>query len=89
MIFHVVWLEQALNELADIWTTADSSLRKAITEATNLLDQVLRADPFGSSESRSGKRRILFQRPLGVNIEVDLETKTVWVLNVWHIKARG
>ena len=37
-MFRVAWLREAVNELADIWIKADSPSRKAITEATHILD---------------------------------------------------
>lgn len=38
-MFQVAWLREAVDELADIWIKADSPSRKAITQATHILDQ--------------------------------------------------
>jgi hypothetical protein len=35
----------ALDELATVWLAADSALRQAITDATNVIDQALGTDP--------------------------------------------
>jgi hypothetical protein len=51
-MFRVLWLHEALAELANLWVQADSALRKAITTATNAIDQTLQANPFRQSESR-------------------------------------
>jgi hypothetical protein len=70
-MFRVEWLESALDELTTVWMQAESSLRPAITAATHQIDQQLRADPIGCSESRSGETRVLFEKPLGVNFYVE------------------
>jgi len=38
-MFEVIWLEEAVNDLAGMWTRADSAGRRAITEATNAIDR--------------------------------------------------
>jgi hypothetical protein len=53
-MFRVEWLREAVGELAELWTEADSPFRQAITEANHALDQELQADPFRVSESREG-----------------------------------
>ncbi len=45
-MFRVEWLQEAVGELADIWTRADSQSRQAITEATHKLDRELQTDPL-------------------------------------------
>jgi hypothetical protein len=85
----VEWLQEAVNDLAAIWTRADSAQRSAITEATNRVDQELQTQPIHSSESREGEQRVLFIYPLGIRFEVDLQTRTVWVTHVWQFRRRG
>jgi hypothetical protein len=70
--------------LANLWTAAESALRDEITSASAQIDERLRRDPLGSSESRTSGRRILFQLPLAVI----LREITVSVLRVWLIRSR-
>jgi hypothetical protein len=88
-MFRVEWLQVALDELARIWMGADSRLRQAITAATNTIDQELQADPYRESESRDDEDRVLFVYPLGVQIEIDLSRRIVWILHVWQFRRRG
>ena len=87
-MFRVEWLHDALNELASIWTQADSALRQEITKASHALDQQLQADPYQQSESRDPYTRILFEYPLAAQIEIDPHQKVVWVLNVWRFRKK-
>jgi hypothetical protein len=88
-MFRVQWLAEAVEELARIWTDADSTLRQAVTAATQALDEELRLNPFRQSESREDERRVLFLYPLAARIKVDLEQRIVWVLHVWQFRRRG
>jgi hypothetical protein len=63
-MFRVVWLQIALDELADAWLQGDSALRKAITAASHDIDQRLGRDPHEEGESRPGGRRLTFAAPL-------------------------
>ena len=82
-MFRVRWEETALNELTSLWLGADSMMRQAITAATHRIDQQLRDDPLGKSESRPGGRRILFAAPLGLTFRLEGDGSTVSVLRVW------
>jgi hypothetical protein len=88
-MFSVRWEETALNQLATIWTAADSALRKTITATTSQIDQQLQTDPLGPSESRPGGRRILFLSPLGILFRIEADGHTVSVLRVWLFRRRG
>jgi hypothetical protein len=88
-MFRVEWLQEALDELANLWMQADSALRQAITAATHALDQELQVDPYRNSEAREDEERVLFAYPLGVQIEVDLQQRIVWILHVWRFRRRG
>lgn len=87
-MFHVEWVQKALDELTVIWMQADSALRKAITAATHALDQQLQSDPYSQSESRDGKQRVMFASPLGIQIEIDDKQRIVWVVHVWQFRRR-
>jgi hypothetical protein len=88
-MFRVEWLQEALDELTRIWMQADSRLRQAITAAAHAIDQELQANPYRESESRNGEDRVLFVHPLGVQIEIDLSQRIVWILHVWQFRRRG
>ena len=88
-MFRVEWLQEAVDELANIWVNADTGLRHRITIAAHTLDLELRTDPYRHSESRHGEDRVLFAYPLAVQIEIDLQERIVWVLHVWRFRRRG
>lgn len=83
-MFRVVWSERALNELAEIWMRSETSQRQALTRASHAADQRLRDDPFGSSESREGDVRVMFEAPMGFTFKVDQDAGTVLVGHVWY-----
>jgi len=89
MMFRVVWLRTALDELGAAWIQADSEMRAAITASTNRVAQLLQTDPQLQGESRSGGQRIMFQRPLGLTFEVREQAGVVRVLHVWIIRQRA
>jgi hypothetical protein len=82
-MFRVRWEQTALNELATLWTDAESSLRQLVTVAASRIDRQLQTDPVAQSESRSGGRRILFSSPLGILFRIEAYGQTVSVLHVW------
>ena len=86
MIFTVVWMESAEDELARLWeATAD---KRSMTWASNRIDAELRRDGQRQGESRSDDRRILFVPPLGVLFEVREPDRLIVVLSVWQIPER-
>jgi hypothetical protein len=88
-MFQVVWLQAALHELADIWTQANSSQRRAITAATHRIDQLLQTDPHLRGESRPPGQRVLFQPPLGIVFQALPQRSLVRVFPVWRFRQRG
>jgi hypothetical protein len=88
MMFRVEWVQEAVDELAELWLEANSTSRQTITEATHALDQELQADPFRQSESREGDVRILFASPLAILFEVDPDQRLVWILHVWMFRSK-
>jgi hypothetical protein len=82
MIFTVTYKPSAEQELADLWLNGPD--RQAVTDAANRIDALLKADPFTQGESRDGLSRILFERPLAVQMisaEPDSERlpTAIWV----------
>ena len=84
----VEWLQSALDELAALWTQASSSQRRAITTASNTIEQRLRRDPHNEGESRSRGRRMTFVPPLAVIFRLEPDGQTVTVLSVGLIRRR-
>lgn len=87
-MFRVHWVPAALDELTAIWMKADTPLRQAITAATHAIDEQLRMDPIGSSESRPEGRRVLLVAPVGVTFRVDVRRRTVLVVRAWVFRRR-
>jgi hypothetical protein len=81
--YTVIWTPAAENDLAAIWLIAPD--RDAVNSAVNTIDYLLRRDPETKGESRSGNVRILFVPPLGIDFEVLVDDRIVYVLTAWHI----
>ena len=88
-MFIVRWEDEALSELASLWTEANSSQRQAITVATNEIDIQLESRPFALGESRPGGRRIHFVYPLGLLFRIEQDEQTVSVLHLWQFQIRS
>lgn len=78
----VVWKAAALDDLADIWTSAPD--RAAVTAAADVIDATLRVDPYTWSESRSGATRVMVVPPLVVSFDVSDPDCLVTVQAVWR-----
>ena len=85
-MFRIEWHPPALDELSEIWMRSDSLARQKITLATNQLDSQLAGNPLQAGESRAGHERVVFLRPLGALIEVDVQRSVVFVMHVWTIR---
>lgn len=88
MIFQVVWSQQAVNDLAEIWNRGDSVFRQGVTRAAHAIGQSLQDDPFGAGESREVGVRVMFNAPLGVRFKVDQDSQAVIVGHVWRMPPR-
>ena len=75
-MMRVDWQETVLNELADIWTGADSSLRSVINATVQEIHLALGSDPFNTGESRLGAVRLAFFPPLSVDFPCGTTTAT-------------
>lgn len=82
MIYTVVWVPAAQDELANLWVAAADQAE--VAAASDLIDATLRQNPDLFSESRSGNRRVMFVPPLAVKYEVSNPDRLVQVLNVWR-----
>ncbi len=88
-MYRVEWLQSALDELARLWTQADSSLRQAVSMATHQLDEILKNDPVHEGESRTKGRRITFLSPLAVIFRVEADDRAVTVVDVFLFVKRS
>lgn len=87
MMYTVVWVAKAEQQLAQLWL--DATTRNAITRAAHIVEAMLAVDPSAAGESRSTGRRILMMSPLVVDFEVQPDDRTVRVLQVRQIRKRN
>lgn len=88
MTYRVHWVKSALDELASTWLRADPTARRAITDASDELDQLLLRDPGDQGESREEGARIAFVPPLGINFTVDSTQHLVTTFRAWSFQPR-
>jgi hypothetical protein len=82
-MFEVLWKKEAELELAKTWLNAKD--RNDITRAAHRIETALRSAPLKHGESRTGKDRILFDRPLGVSYRIRRRARQVLILGVWRV----
>ena len=80
MSFRVVWRRRAKQQLANVWLNAAD--RAEVTAAAYRMENGLRRDPLGMSESRGGNFRMVFDGPLAILYEVDAPANRVRVISV-------
>jgi hypothetical protein len=85
MKFHVNWLPDAEQELADIWLQAPD--RPAVTQASHLIDRRLQKHPDLEGESRPDGQRILIVPPLAAVFQVFADDMRVDVIHVWRFSS--
>jgi len=66
MKFTVSYKPSAEQELADVWLSVPN--RQALADAANKIDAVLKSNPHAQGESRDGRTRMAFERPLAVQL---------------------
>lgn len=82
MRYSVLWTPTAERDLAELWLQALD--RQAIRSAADTLDSLLRINAHLRGESRYGSLRVVLASPMGIDIEVNQDDLTVWVLRVWR-----
>ncbi len=84
MNYSVHWTDDALDELATVWTAASD--RNAVTAASHRLEQDLMREPFTRGIRRdSSINRTATDLPLGVDYEIIEDDKKVRIVRVWTI----
>jgi len=78
--YTVVWVESALDELADLWLAAPD--REAITAAADAIDQELAVDAPSKGIELSEGLRALFSPPLRILFTVREVDRIAEVLRV-------
>jgi hypothetical protein len=81
-MYDVIWLDAALDQLADVYTAADRDTQDRIAAAVDAFNQRLARDPHNEGESRAGRYRIAFPRPLAVRFWIDDAARVVRVTAV-------
>jgi hypothetical protein len=85
-MYEVEWLDAAVQELAGIWLAANTDDRAKVNQATRMIDQSLRHNPYQKGESRPSGRRIFFALPIGVFFRVERHAPVVTVTHAWRIQ---
>jgi hypothetical protein len=78
--YTVTWLNQALEQLAEIWLRATN--RQSITAAADAVDIELAVDPDTKGEAVAPKIRMLVVLPLDVLFSLSEPDRLVEVINV-------
>ena len=81
----VVWLQDAQDELAQIWLDSDD--REAVTQATSTIDSVLAVDPHSKGQPLAEGLCKLRIAPLEVAFIVRGEDRLVEVASVKNVQS--
>jgi plasmid stabilization system protein ParE len=81
-MYRVEWLPTAEQRLAEIWNKASD--RALVAAAADEIDAALARNPANLGESRRGKARIAFLKPLAVVFSVDEAIRRVRVWDIWR-----
>ena len=80
MNYAIIWLEEAEEQLADLWMRANDP--KGINEYIEFVERLLGYAPLDFGESRGGNDRIILSGPVGLIYRVDEANRTVQVVTV-------
>ena len=80
MTYTVVWSQNAINELLQLWS--ESSNRQLITRAADAIDPTLRIDPVLRGETYTVSTRLLTIPPLLVLYRVIEQDRMVRILSI-------
>ena len=84
--YTVVWLEDAQDELAQIWLDAED--RQAVTQASADIDPTLAVDPESKGDHLAEGLWRLRMPPLEVAFTIREQDRTVEISNVKTIRVR-
>jgi hypothetical protein len=83
MKWTAVWLPDAQNDLATLWTLGPD--RSEVAAAADEIDRLIAADPLNQGESRDEGERLLVVHPLAVRYTVSPDDCLVTVRAVWRV----
>ncbi len=81
-MYDVLWREELLDELADLYVTATAEERERMARGVQGLNRRLKDGPMEVGESRDGAVRIVLPPLLVIMFEVDEERRVVRVASV-------
>lgn len=81
-MFQYLWLESALDKLADIYVTLDPDERERVAAGIERFNERLASEPLDVGESRVGGFRVAFPPLLKVSFHVDAASRRVRVTDV-------
>ena len=81
-MFALLWVEYAMNGLADVYIAASPEERERIAAGVEAVNARLRTDPSDEGESREGGGRITFPPLLAVGFHVSEDERVVQVRGV-------
>jgi hypothetical protein len=87
MTFTVTWLDDATDELMELW--GDAEIRQAVVDSARKIEAGPRVDPQHAGEYRPDNVRIIFEAPLAGVYEVFLNERQVNILRVWYYQKRS
>lgn len=70
-MFAVIWRDEALDELANLWVRLAPDGREALARSVAALNARLADDPLAEGESREGAERVAFVTRASVFFEVE------------------
>jgi hypothetical protein len=85
----VVWSDDALAGLVNLWANPDPDLQPSITEAVHCIDERLADEPENAGESRADGNRVWFEFPLGGLFNIDSNKGMVHIGKVWTFRKRS
>lgn len=81
-MFEIRWNDEAEQELAGVWNSADSAIRKKLNFAIELFEEQLRNNPTDCGESRERDIRVFVKSPWAIYFRVHESRRTVHVLHM-------
>jgi hypothetical protein len=89
MSYTLIYPPSSLQMLAAAYLVAlEDGLGDELTAASQRIDAALRSDPAQQGESRDGRKRVLIDRPLAVEFEVDEGARVVIVVGVRYAPGK-
>ena len=87
-MYTVVWSDDALERVVQLWAGADTDIRVAINAAMHRIDKRLGDDPVNAGESRDADKSVCLEFPLGVLYKIDAQKKEIHIGKVWTYRRR-